>query len=241
MIFDLFETLVTHRDPDFVQPERSIAERVNVGDAAWAELWPVLEDQWERGFIASYGDALTQLCDQVGVEPDKSEFDKLTKEFQGRTVKIFDRVEPSILDMLSRLRQMDLKLELVTNAHNLDTGRWNDCELPPYFDVYVASHEVGLRKPERDIYLLACERLGVDPTEVVFVGDGGSNELRGAEQAGLTPYWWTWFLDQWPDGITPNTIVDGEWRERPRDRGAPYPMVANADELLAEITRLTSG
>jgi FMN phosphatase YigB (HAD superfamily) len=38
-------------------------------------------------------------------------------------------------------------------------------------DTIVYSHEVGVRKPDPAIYLLACERLGVRPEEAVFLDD----------------------------------------------------------------------
>ncbi|HEY8030652.1 MAG TPA: HAD family hydrolase, partial [Gaiellaceae bacterium] len=47
------------------------------------------------------------------------------------------------------------------------------------------SSAVGLRKPDPQIYRLACERLGVEPHESVFVGDGGNDELAGAERVGM--------------------------------------------------------
>jgi len=38
-------------------------------------------------------------------------------------------------------------------------------------DLIVYSHEVGVAKPERRIYELACERLGIEPAEMLFVDD----------------------------------------------------------------------
>lgn len=38
-------------------------------------------------------------------------------------------------------------------------------------DFIVYSHEVGLRKPDPQIFALACERLGLQPSEVIFVDD----------------------------------------------------------------------
>jgi putative hydrolase of the HAD superfamily len=38
-------------------------------------------------------------------------------------------------------------------------------------DLIVYSHEEGMQKPERRFYELACERLGVQPAEVVFLDD----------------------------------------------------------------------
>jgi FMN phosphatase YigB (HAD superfamily) len=38
-------------------------------------------------------------------------------------------------------------------------------------DLIIYSHEEGLRKPDRRIFELACERLGVQPVEMVFLDD----------------------------------------------------------------------
>ena len=50
----------------------------------------------------------------------------------------------------------------------------------------VFSSSVGLSKPDPRIYELACEQLGVDPADCLFVGDGANDELPGAERAGMT-------------------------------------------------------
>lgn len=52
------------------------------------------------------------------------------------------------------------------------------------FDDVVCSAEVGLAKPEREIYGLACQRLGVPAGACVFVDDHELN-VRAAEAAGL--------------------------------------------------------
>lgn len=57
-------------------------------------------------------------------------------------------------------------------------------ELEGMFDVVVRSSRVGLRKPDPDFYLLACEMAGVHPTEVVFLDDIGVN-LKAARALGM--------------------------------------------------------
>ena len=47
------------------------------------------------------------------------------------------------------------------------------------------SGDVGLHKPQPEIYLLACERLGVEPADAVFVDDLREN-CDGAEAVGMT-------------------------------------------------------
>ncbi|WP_067709376.1 HAD family hydrolase [Nocardia yamanashiensis] len=52
-------------------------------------------------------------------------------------------------------------------------------------DDIVYSHEVGMAKPDPRIYLLACQRLGVDAGETVFVDDS-EMAVTGAESVGIT-------------------------------------------------------
>jgi epoxide hydrolase-like predicted phosphatase len=43
------------------------------------------------------------------------------------------------------------------------------------FEIVVDSSEVGMRKPDRRIYLLTCEQVGVAPEAAVFVDDNAEN------------------------------------------------------------------
>ncbi|MFI5276643.1 MAG: HAD-IA family hydrolase, partial [Ktedonobacterales bacterium] len=42
-------------------------------------------------------------------------------------------------------------------------------------DLIIYSHEIGVAKPDARIYALTCERLGVQPAEVIFLDDAPSN------------------------------------------------------------------
>ena len=52
------------------------------------------------------------------------------------------------------------------------------------FDVVVESSVVGVRKPDPAFYAIACERLGIEPTEAVFLDDLGIN-LKPARAMGM--------------------------------------------------------
>jgi putative hydrolase of the HAD superfamily len=53
------------------------------------------------------------------------------------------------------------------------------------FDAVVESSRVGVRKPDRRFYELACDELGIEPREAVFLDDLGVN-LKPARQLGMT-------------------------------------------------------
>jgi epoxide hydrolase-like predicted phosphatase len=61
---------------------------------------------------------------------------------------------------------------------------WREMADAHLFHVVVDSSEVGLRKPEPEIYTLTCERLGVSPDKAAFVDDIPSN-VEGASNVGL--------------------------------------------------------
>ncbi len=48
-------------------------------------------------------------------------------------------------------------------------------------DLIIYTHEEGIAKPERRIFELTCERLGVQPAEVVFVDDMEANVVAARE------------------------------------------------------------
>lgn len=63
-------------------------------------------------------------------------------------------------------------------------NRFSADELAQYFDAVVASGDIGYAKPEQEAYLIAVERLGVLPEEVIFIDDRALF-CAAAEQAGL--------------------------------------------------------
>ncbi|ANZ37895.1 haloacid dehalogenase [Lentzea guizhouensis] len=89
--------------------------------------------------------------------------------------------EPPLLTALRKAKQQGFKTALLSNAD----GWWS----PPahwhgLFDAAVVSGEVGLAKPDVQIYLLTAAKLDLQPAECVFVDDLAVN-VRGAAAAGM--------------------------------------------------------
>ena len=58
-----------------------------------------------------------------------------------------------------------------------------------YFEVFVNSAEENLEKPAPNIYLLVCQKLGVTPSECVFIDDTEEN-VEGARKVGMEGILW---------------------------------------------------
>ena len=76
-----------------------------------------------------------------------------------------------------------VKTGLISNSWS--TSHYDSKLLEELFDTAVISAEVGLHKPQPEIYRLAAERLVVPPDECVFVDDLREN-CAGAEAVGMT-------------------------------------------------------
>ncbi len=90
-------------------------------------------------------------------------------------------IDPAMVALVRDVRASGVRTALVSNSWGNDYPRddWDSL-----FDAVLISGEVGLRKPEPGIYLLAAERLGVPPTQCVFVDDLPPN-VRGAVALGM--------------------------------------------------------
>jgi putative hydrolase of the HAD superfamily len=87
-----------------------------------------------------------------------------------------------MLDALDALRAGGVPVALVTNSFGRDC--YDGFDLHARADVVVISSDVGVRKPSRRIYVIACERLGVAPAHCVMVDDIEHN-LDGASRLGI--------------------------------------------------------
>jgi epoxide hydrolase-like predicted phosphatase len=78
-----------------------------------------------------------------------------------------------------------MKLALLTNNVKEFGSAWRATfPVDELFAVVVDSSEVGVRKPDRRIYLLTCERLAIEPTSAVFIDDNRDN-VEAARAVGM--------------------------------------------------------
>ena len=94
--------------------------------------------------------------------------------------------EPEMVEAVRQLRGSGLKAGLLSNSWSTD--HYDRKLLAELFDAVVLSADVGMHKPQPEIYRLAAERLGVAPEECLFVDDLREN-CEGAEAVGMTAIW----------------------------------------------------
>ena len=122
----------------------------------------------EDEFSAGFGPLL-------GIPPERHEglVDRL---FAGM------EAEESMLDALRRARRAGVKTGMISNSWG--RGRYDRSQFDELFDGVVISGEVGLHKPQPQIFELGAERIGLHPAKCVFVDDLKEN-CDGAEAVGM--------------------------------------------------------
>ena len=93
-----------------------------------------------------------------------------------------------MLDLMRELRDRGMRMAILTNNVREWEELWRSkLPLDEIFDVIVDSGWVGMRKPEREIYLLTIERLGdeLEPSDCLFVDDNQLN-VEAARDLGMT-------------------------------------------------------
>lgn len=96
-----------------------------------------------------------------------------------------DELNQPLVEQVKRLRQAGYRTGLLSNFADDARRLWSEVfPFISHFDGVVISAEVGVMKPDPQIYYLAAERVGVKPEEALFIDDFMEN-IRGAERVGM--------------------------------------------------------
>ncbi|HIA28357.1 MAG TPA: HAD family hydrolase [Planctomycetes bacterium] len=96
---------------------------------------------------------------------------------------------PGTTELLDQLLARGFQLALITDCSTLAPTILDETPLGKYFPVRSCSAHLGVRKPHPKMYQHALEKLQIDGSSCVYVGDGNSEELPGAKQQGMTTVW----------------------------------------------------
>ena len=220
MIFDFYGTLahfadttVSNYETVFVahgyRPERTLLDSYFARyDGIDHSEHSVSEEAYEAWVRARLLD-LTGAC---GVPDGDVEglIDALRASDQGPMVPY-----PEAAATLSSLREEGLAIGVCSNwGWELD-GFLDQVGLLALVDAGVTSARAGARKPHPVIYGASVAALGVDPTDVVFVGDSWEPDVRGPRGIGMTAV--------------------HVWREEERGGLCP-PLLEAGDHRVADLT-----
>ncbi|MFC1900712.1 HAD family hydrolase [Chloroflexota bacterium] len=205
VIFDLFGTLVNNIP--YSEQRKLFVEVGTILKAPGEEVFRLWSDIWElrgNGFFQSTRETLDYICNKLEISaPDT----KLEYAVQMHCDYIERQVIPyaNALGVLTRLKSEGYKTGLITDCSAGTVNHWEKIPLSHLIDAPVFSCSERVMKPNARIYLLVSERLGVEPQNCLYIGDGGSQELTGAAEVGMHPV-----LIRHPDEVSSEIYYERE-------------------------------
>ncbi len=200
IFFDLFHTLFS-----FISDKtkgRNTSEILSVPEDAWNQLLFDFSDDRLRGKEKDKYSIIRKLAHQydpkIVEEVIRNAADYREKRFHDGLCHL----KTSKIQVIEALKANGKKIGLISNADAIEVSGWSSSPFAPHFDSVVFSYQIGYIKPEPEIYQYALKSLEVSPEDSIFVGDGGSNELFGAKEVGITTVMTTEIIKQlWPEKI----------------------------------------
>lgn len=116
------------------------------------------------------------FADQTGIKKGKEELKNISLSY--------NKIIPGTFDFFKSLKG---KYKLAIISNNAD--EWvedikNLIPIEEVFDIIIFSNEVGLKKPEKEIFMLCIKKLGLKPEECVFIDDQ-ENNIESASEIGF--------------------------------------------------------
>lgn len=161
-------------------------------------------DSWEKvGEKYGIQDVRQALTDCIGVNIKKTEeivyahygedfnFEKYRKEasilFHEYVAENGLPVKKGVRELLQYLKENEIPVGLASSTRlAVVEEELRQAGLYDYFQVVVGGDQLKRSKPEPDIYLMACEKMGVSPGNAYAVEDS-HNGIRAAYSAGMMP------------------------------------------------------
>jgi putative hydrolase of the HAD superfamily len=183
VVFDFFGTLTrsVRRGPQHADIARALGCDPDV-------IVGVLDRTFRRRACGAFGsaeDTLRFVTEQAGGRPRAAQ---LAAAMPARidALRADTVLRADAVSTLAAIKDRGLATALISDCTHELPAFLPALPVARHLDARIFSVEVGVCKPDPRIYRAACEQLGVSPQRCLYVGDGGSHELTGAEAVGMT-------------------------------------------------------
>ncbi len=180
VIFDLDDTLYGEK------------EYVKSGYKAVADILPEIEDAASKLWKAfeEKKSAIDELLLSEGIYSD---------ELKQKCLEVYRHHQPNIhlydgvAEMLTQLRKQGILLGIITDGRpEGQRSKIKGLDLERYVDYIIVTDELGgieYRKPHKKAFVLMKEQLGVEYSEMCYVGDNIRKDFIAPEKLGMKSIW----------------------------------------------------
>ncbi len=112
-------------------------------------------------------------------------------------------------DQLIRSLAQDYRMLLITNGlKEVQRTRFENSPLFPFFEDLIISEEVGVAKPDPEIFEIAFRNRNVDKTKILMIGDNLSSDIAGGLNWGIATCWYNPLQKKNTSGLIPHYEIN---------------------------------
>ncbi len=187
VIFDLFGTLVDSITvAGYEESLRNTAQVLGVPYNDYRLIWNETAYDRNTGVYPTTKAMMEHICRKLELPVNDEQLD-IARDIRHKFVRKEMIPRSDAVFVLKELRERRFKTGLISNCSPVTEELWDKTPFPPLFDIAIFSTSARIRKPDPRIYQLALDGLGIEGEDCIYVGDGDSNELTGAQEMGMYP------------------------------------------------------
>jgi putative hydrolase of the HAD superfamily len=189
VVFDLFGTLVAGWGEQTAAGKISeVAEILGVSVPRFQELIGTTYTLRAAGQLGGPAEMLERLCAMIGEHPSPERLERAASHRIAQFHEVLREPLPEVSSLLAVLRDRGMKVGLISDCSGETPQLWGQLTWTAPIQAPLFSFCEGVRKPDPVLYRRVSEQLRLSASDCLYVGDGGSHELSGAERAGMRVY-----------------------------------------------------
>lgn len=189
VVFDAYGTLFN---------VTAAARRAGAGNAALAQSWPALAENWRRKQLeyswlrtisGAYADFATVTADALDWAMEAQGLND--PDLREELLALYDALDPfpEVAETLARLSERGMRLAILSNGSPaMLASAVNAAGLSGVFEAVLSVDSLRMFKPQAAVYALVGARLGTAPQQVLFASSNGW-DIAGAARFGFHTAW----------------------------------------------------
>lgn len=94
------------------------------------------------------------------------------------------------LECLQILKEADIKISVCTDLTvEIQYKKIHRLGIKPYIDAIVTSEEIGIEKPDPKMFLSCLEKMRLELSQVIYIGDDYNKDIAGCQNIGMNYLW----------------------------------------------------
>ena len=212
IIFDADETLFDFKKSEKKAFESTVVDfgieyEENYHFKIYKEINTAIWKELENGLITQKKlktERFRRLSKKLNIQFNEIEFAKSFMKHLSQASFLYDESEELVKNLTKKYR-----LTIITNGLSaVQDNRIKKSVIAKYFEDIVVSEEIGISKPNPEIFQYALNNINyTDKNKVLIIGDSLTSDIQGGINFGIDTCWFNPKMNQNDIGIKPTYVI----------------------------------